>query len=246
MTLKGKLKRAIRPFVPKRLRFQAPPSEEPDPEREAYLAVSKLGVDSSNEWIARSASIEGWLFAGEHELLWELASRGNEGHVLEIGTWMGKSACILAGACADHAPNTRVYCVDPFDMMGTPDQEDYHKRLVEESGTFYQFIGNARRLGFHDWVVPVGTVAQNAIPHLPGGFRLAFIDGAHDYLGVSTDCRLALAQLRVGGVLAIHDARSEVWVDIGRYVEDELMHDSSLRYLTEAGSLVAFEKVAQS
>ena len=105
-------------------------------------------------------------------------------------------------------------------MSGTPDQEAYHRRLVKEQGTFYQFVHNAERLGFSEWVIPIGSVAGRSVPFLPDGLRMAFVDGAHDYEGVKADTFLALEKLAIGGVLALHDARSEVWVDVGRFVAE--------------------------
>src|SRR5437868_4102301 len=127
-----------------------------------YDAVSRTGADAANPWIRKSAEIGGWLFAGEPEFLWELATRSASGDILEIGTWMGKSACILAGACQTQAPGTRVVCVDTFHMDGTPDQEAYHHKLVEGTGTFYQFVANASRLGFGETVVPIAAFSTLA------------------------------------------------------------------------------------
>ena len=108
---KQRAKAAVRKVMPARkpgpLRPPATPAAV-DAEKAAYEDVAALGHDSPNIWIQRSASIGGWLFPGEHEFLWDLATRSSEGSILEIGTWMGKSACILAGACAETAPHTRV------------------------------------------------------------------------------------------------------------------------------------------
>ena len=210
-------------------------------DRLGYRRISALGADSPNEWIRKSADIDGWLFEGEHELLWELATASTEGHVLEIGTWMGKSACIFAGACLAVAPQTRVFCVDPFTMMGSASQEEYHRRLLGKSaGTFYQFQRNASRLGFLSQVVPLATTSDRALPHLPDGLRLVFVDARHDYEGVKTDVELALPKLRPGGVLALHDVT--IYEDVGRYVESELKLSPALRFMKQVNSIAAFVK----
>lgn len=215
-------------------------------ERFAYRFVSQLGSDSDNEWIRKSASIGGWLFQGEHEFLWELATRSKKGDVLEIGTWMGKSACILAGACLTHAPGTRVICVDPHDMTGPDDQTGYHRRLVgNHDGTFYRFIANAKRLGFRGWVVPIATLAEDAAPLIPKGLRMAFVDGAHDYEGVKKDVTMVIPKLVAGGILALHDARNWRWPDIGRYVDEELARDPRLEEIGTVETIVAFRKVGR-
>lgn len=212
--------------------------------RDQYIAVSSIGADSDNEWIRKSASIGGWLFEGEHEFLWDLACRSSEGDIAEIGSWMGKSTCILAGACAEAAPGTKVLCVDPFDMSGTDEQEEYHRSLVDEEGTFYLFTRNARELGFANFVIPIAARSGVAIPLLPRDLRMAFVDGTHDYEGVRADVELLLPKLASGGVLALHDALNPVWKEIGRFVDEELTSDPRVSYLETVNTIVAFEKVA--
>ncbi len=212
--------------------------------RNQYVAVSSIGADSDNGWIRKSASIGGWLFEGEHEFLWGLAGRSKTGDIVEIGSWMGKSSCILAGACIETAPGTRLICVDPFDMSGTDEQADYHRSLVADGGTFYQFMRNAREQGFIDHVVPIAARSDQAGALIPDGLRMAFVDGTHDYEGVRADVELLLPKLAIGGVLALHDARNPVWKQIGRYVDDELAGDPRLSVIGTVNTIVAFEKVA--
>jgi len=219
------------------------PSRE-QPEIEFFRAVCEIGKDSPNPWIRKSAEIPGWLFDDEHEFLWDLATRSTTGDVLEIGTWMGKSACILAGACREHAPGTKVFCVDTFEMLGTDEQEEYHKQLVRgERGTFYQFLSNARQCGFFDVVVPLATLSARILPHLDGEFRLAFVDGTHDYANAKNDVELCLPLLRTGGVLALHDVTNKAFPGLLEYVTEELRQDARLKEIGENGTIVAFEKV---
>lgn len=214
-----------------------------DRARTEYEAGARLGADSPNLWIRRSAEIGGWLFPGEHEFLWQLATRPSAHDILEIGTWLGKSACIFAGACKEHAPGTSVVCVDTFCMTGTPDQEAYHRRLLSATGTFYGFLANARRFGFDDVIVPVATYSARALPRLNGPFRLAFIDGAHDRENCGRDCAAALPLVARGGVLAVHDSRGGAWPEVEAYVREVLAAAPDLRRIGAQGSITAFEKV---
>lgn len=210
---------------------------------DSYVRASRIGQNSANEWIRKSAEIEGWLFEGEPEFLWGLASRSSDGHVLEVGTWMGKATCVLAGACIENASHTKVICIDPFTMQGTPEQEAYHKKLVGTSGTFYQFIENAQRLGFFDWIVPIATTSERALSGISFHWRMIFIDGAHDYDSVKRDVELSLPGLMQGGLLVLHDAaNSPSWPDVERYVRDCLQPSPLLQWYGSCGTLVAFTK----
>jgi predicted O-methyltransferase YrrM len=214
-------------------------------QRQHYQHLSALGGESANEWIRKSATIPGWLNPGEHEFLWELAACAREGDILEIGSWMGKSTCILAGACVATAPQTRVICVDTFTMTGTAEQEQYHHVLVGSlAGTFYLFLQNARRLGFGEHVVPIAAPSAAAVPLIGRPLRLAFIDGTHDFENAARDVELAFDKLAVGGVLALHDAVGSAWPEVTRYVDSYLRPSPLLRLIGQACTVVAFEKVA--
>ncbi len=208
-----------------------------------YAEVSTYGKDSPNAWIRRSAEIGGWLFEGEHEALWELATRDVPGNVLEIGSWMGKSACILAGACADHHPETVVICIDTFTMSGTEQQQKHHEKLVGRAqGTFYDLISAAKRLGYYKYVIPVGQYSQSALKIIKGPLRLAFIDGAHDYANVESEVALCLPMIAPGGSLALHDVYSGTYPELLAFVNEKMLTDPTIEYIGKANSIAIFRK----
>jgi predicted O-methyltransferase YrrM len=208
-----------------------------------YAEVSTYGKDSTNTWIRRSSEIGGWLFEGEHEALWELASRKVAGNVLEIGSWMGKSACILAGACADHFPDTVVLCIDTFTMSGTEQQLKHHEKLLgHANGTFYDFISSAKRLGYYDHVIPLGQYSQRALKVVKGPLRLAFIDGAHDYANVESEVALVLPLIASGGSLALHDVYSGTYPELLAFVNERMLTNPALEYVGKANSIAIFRK----
>jgi len=215
--------------------------------RAHYRWLSRSGASHPNPWIRKSSEIGGWLLEGEHEFLWELACRPGAGPILEIGSWMGKSSCILAGACAQASPESRVFCVDPFDMKGPFVQEWYHRLFIhrDAGGTYSEFLRHADRLGFRRWAVPVPARSEAILPFLKPGFRMVFIDAGHTYSEVRRDAGLSLPLLSPGGVLALHDAAGPTaWPGIARYVREDLMRSPSLRPLGSRRSIVAFEKTA--
>lgn len=208
-----------------------------------YAEVSAYGKDSPNPWIRRSSEIGGWLFEGEHEALWDLAIRHVPGNVLEIGSWMGKSACILAGACADHQPGTVVLCIDTFMMSGTEQQLEHHEKLAGHAqGTFYDFLSSAKRLGFYEHVIPLGQYSQRALKVVKGPLRLAFIDGAHDYANVESEVALVLPLIVSGGSLALHDVYSGTYPELLAFVNERMLTDPALEYVGKANSIAIFRK----
>jgi predicted O-methyltransferase YrrM len=209
-------------------------------ERRVYEANAAIGRGSSNPWIDHSSHIGGWLFPGEHEFLYELALNAKPiGDVLEIGTWMGKSACLFSGASKERARGEKVICVDTFCMDGTAEQVDAHNGLHAQ-GTFYEFLSNAKRHGFADTVVPVACYSTDALPRLNGKLRMAFVDGAHDRENCQRDVDLCLPLLASGGVLALHDC-CDHWPGVVEVVA-QLRHTPGLREIGIRGTVAAFEK----
>jgi predicted O-methyltransferase YrrM len=208
-----------------------------------YAKVSNFGKESPNPWIRRSSEIGGWLFEGEHEALWDLAIREVEGNVLEIGSWMGKSACILAGACADRHPDTVLMCIDTFTMSGTEQQQEHHEKLVGRAdGTFYDFISAAKRLGYYDYVIPLGQYSHRALKVVKGPLRLAFIDGAHDYANVEREVALCLPLLAPGGSIALHDVYSGTYPELLAFVNERMLTNAALEYIGKTNSIAIFRK----
>ena len=71
--------------------------------------------------VFRSLPKDGWLTQAEAKLLWDLALM-TDGDILELGTYCGRSAKVLATAIS-RQPNRRLFCCDPviegFDQVVT-------------------------------------------------------------------------------------------------------------------------------
>jgi hypothetical protein len=173
-----------------------------------YVRYSRIGENSPNPWIAKSSQILGWLYDREPEGLYQLAYEGPAGDVIEIGTWYGKSACILAGACLDRGDQSVTWCIDTFLMDGTEEQVAYHHAIHNDKGTFYHFLETAKKMEFYKAVIPVATYSFVCLPHLSVNARLVFIDARHDASGVLEDLALAVDKVVPGGHIVLHDCNA--------------------------------------
>jgi hypothetical protein len=235
----SKVRELVRTTIPPSVRRFLRRKQNPQYPVEDYRRISAIGRESDNIWIKRSSEIGGWLFEGEHEFLWDLAKLSKEGHIVEVGTWMGKSACILAGACLENAPNTKVICVDPFDMSGTDWQVKFHKHLVPHANTTLDiFLANARRFKFIDCVVPIIGYSETVLPIISSNIRMAFLDGAHDYEHLDFEVRELTPKMLAGGVIAIHDTSGD-WPEVTRFVRNIVQDSSSLELIGCVGTITA-------
>ena len=208
-----------------------------------YKRLSAAGSESSNPWIRKASNIGGWLFEGEPELLYELSRSAPDGNFIEIGCWMGKSTCILAGGMADSNKTGKILCIDPFTLEDTPEQIAYHRRVVGHmTGTFNQFIGNAKAQGFYERIVPVAAFSAAAFSVIQTSATFAFIDGAHDYENAKRDFELIFPALAAGSCVAFHDVGTPQFPDLPKLMS-ELKERPDIEYVTHVGSIEVLRKV---
>lgn len=153
----------------------------------AIVPAPRGAGTTSDDW-RYPADVEGWLAEEEARCLAGLA---RDQHVLEIGSYCGKSTISMAQAAK------RVVCVDPFDGRGTPGERD----------TYSEFDRNLQAYGIRNVEAVVSPFESAPKEVLGRRFGLIFIDGAHDYESVARDIRIARGLLGPSGVLAIHDYR---------------------------------------
>ncbi|MGI8633631.1 MAG: class I SAM-dependent methyltransferase [Solirubrobacterales bacterium] len=169
-------------------------------------AASRSGADAA---LASVAGIEGWLSDGQARRLFA-AGRAVPagGRALEIGSYRGRSAIVLAQAVpADaevvavdpHAGNDR----GPQQIDGTPDEGQDDNEA---------FRANLRRTGVADRVRHVRRPSTDAHDAVEGQLDLLYVDGAHRYVPARDDIAHWGARVRTGGTMLIHDAFSSVGV----------------------------------
>jgi hypothetical protein len=175
--------------------------------------------------------IDGWLLPSEGEALAGLA-RGKD--VLEIGSYCGLSTICMART-ADF-----VVAVDTHDGRGTPTPKNTIDELCSNLSR-YGVLGNVDVLRgtFADLAKPANGESAALGEHwYPGGFDLAFIDGAHDLASVQNDIACALPLLAPGGLLAFHDYRCDGHPDVTVAVDLLLEQGGELLSLTDSLAVV--------
>lgn len=111
---------------------------------------------------------------------------------LEIGSYLGASAAVLAAAARERGGH--VWCVDPWT------NESMTEGL---RGTYQEFLHNTA--AFRDSITPVRCYSSEAATAVSGSFDVVFIDGSHEYDSVREDVELWMPRLNPGGWLVLHD-----------------------------------------
>jgi predicted O-methyltransferase YrrM len=148
--------------------------------------------------------IPGWC---DFEWLYqEQVQRAAPGSVfVEIGTWVGRSTCLMAQLIRDSGKNICFYAIDHAN--GSPELTSQIDELRRRGTTLREeLLANVRRCGVEDFVTPYFTDSVAAAGWFgPKSVDFVFVDGNHEEESVEADIVVWLPAVRGGGLLAGHD-----------------------------------------
>jgi predicted O-methyltransferase YrrM len=147
-------------------------------------------------------SVPGWLLPSHADCLRRWAEKAQPCHLVELGSYMGRSTSILADVARDNRMS--VYAIDRWldrvHMRG-PGIEPY------APGSYLPaFISHMARLEVLEWIKPL-TLWTTDAANLFGDESVCFIfhDASHDAESVCEDLEAWLPKLRPGGLWLHHD-----------------------------------------
>jgi predicted O-methyltransferase YrrM len=163
--------------------------------------------------LGRVADVEGWLSDGQARRLWDRAHELKPGaQAVEIGSYRGRSAIVLASAAPEGAT---VVAIDPHAGNDRGPQE-IHGTQEEGQSDHEAFLANLERAGVSERVRHVRLPSGDALGEVNGDIDLLYIDGAHRYRFARDDIRDWAARVAPGGTLLIHDSFSSVGVTLAQ------------------------------
>jgi predicted O-methyltransferase YrrM len=157
---------------------------------------------------AVARDVEGWLTEAQARRLFAAAAAvAPGGRVVEIGSFRGRSAIVLASTGAD------VVCVDPHAGSDRGPRE-----IAADAGRgdadLEAFRANLARAGVADRVRHVRAFSDAALGEVPGPVDVLFVDGAHRIVPARADIRRWGDRVRPGGRMLVHDAWSSIGVTL--------------------------------
>jgi predicted O-methyltransferase YrrM len=193
---------------------------------------------SLQEALNAVAGVEGWLTDAQARRLFESArERGPGARAVEIGSYRGRSAIVLAHGLADgasfvaidpHAGNDR----GPQQLRGTAAEGEADNRA---------FRANLERAGVARRVRHLRLSSQDALGSVEGELDLVYVDGAHRYRRARDDLARWGARVRPGGKLLVHDSFSSIGVTLA--LARLLIPGREFRYEGRTGSLAEYTRM---
>jgi glycosyltransferase involved in cell wall biosynthesis len=148
--------------------------------------------------------IEGWLADKEADLLIATTIKAclhlpSPHHIVEIGSYHGKSTVVLGSVVEAYFPEAKVYAIDPHEgVVGAMDQG-----LEHVPPTLEKFKNNIEKAGLTNIVTLIQDYSYHVSWEDPITFL--FIDGLHDYPNVARDFWKFSPYVATGGYIAFHD-----------------------------------------
>nr|WP_300052914.1 class I SAM-dependent methyltransferase [uncultured Nocardioides sp.] len=167
--------------------------------------------------------IDGWLTEDQARVLHDAARAVAPDRVVEVGSHLGRSTVVLAGAGAE------VTAIDPF-----PDDWRYGRPDTEQ-----RFRAHLALAGVDGWVDVRVATSRAVREEWTRQVRLVYVDGKHDMWSCLDDMAWSRFLLP-GDTLLVHDAFSSLGVTLA-VLRDTAKLGGRHRYLGRTGSLARFE-----
>jgi SAM-dependent methyltransferase len=171
----------------------------------------RLDADAVAAALAAVRHVEGWMTDDQACRLWDRArALRPPATVVEIGSYRGRSAIVLARAAA---PGVSVVAIDPHAGNDRGPQQ-WTGTAEEGQGDHEAFLTNLAAAGVADRVRHVRKLSHDAQDDVDGPVDLLYVDGAHGYRPALDDLRRWGARVRGGGTMLVHDSFSSVGVTL--------------------------------
>jgi hypothetical protein len=193
------------------------------------------GFDSA---LAAVEGVEGWLTDAQARRLYERA--GSARRIVEIGSYRGRSAIVMAMGAAEGAELT---AIDPHAGNDRGPRE-IHGEESEGEADMRAFSANLARAGVDGRVRHVRKPSQEALDEVAGDVDLLYVDGAHRYGPARDDLRRWGERVQPGGSLLVHDAFSSVGVTLA--IARLFLAGGEFRYVGRDGSLAEYRREPMS
>jgi Methyltransferase domain len=160
--------------------------------------------------LAAVEDVEGWLSDGQARRLFERAAAvPPSGRIVEIGSYRGRSAIVLASATA----GAEIVAIDPHAGNDRGPQE-IHGSASEGEADNQAFRSNLERAGVAAAVRHLRLPSQDALGSVEGPIDLLYVDGAHRMGPATDDIARWGARVRPGGSMLVHDSFSSIGVTL--------------------------------
>jgi predicted O-methyltransferase YrrM len=186
---------------------------------------------------AAARPVEGWLTEAQAQRLYEGASRVPPGGLLvELGSFRGRSAIVMASALAGGA---RFVAIDPH-AGGDRGPREIAADAGRGEEDNRRFHANLRAAGVAERVEHVRQTSSAALGSVDGVIDVLYVDAAHRFGPARDDLVHWGERVRDGGTMLVHDSFSAVGVTLAALAS--LTFGRRWRYVGRTASLAEYRR----
>lgn len=148
--------------------------------------------------------IPGWF--DYEDIYREVVQRAEDGsHFVEVGCWLGRSACFMATEIKNSGKKIRFDCIDYW--LNGLEQNDAHRALTSKHGGFLNaFKALMKEGGVEEYVNPIRIDSLSGSKHYADrSLDFVWIDAGHTADQVFADLVAWHKKVKLTGTLAGHD-----------------------------------------
>ncbi|QZZ19066.1 class I SAM-dependent methyltransferase [Leptothermofonsia sichuanensis E412] len=167
----------------------------------------QLKYGDLGQYLAYSCYIPGWVLEKEAIALIEVSyNLPPDPVIVEVGSFVGKSAVLLAGARKLKGSGI-VHCIDPFDASGDPFSVPFYLRVAKRRSIPLEqwFAENIERIGLSPWVKAYKATGQEIGKTWTTPIDFLYLDGDQTPEGARETYELFAPYLKPGGWIALHN-----------------------------------------
>lgn len=195
---------------------------------------------------AHEIDLHGW--GGHSEVFFETIETIKPETIVEVGSWKGLSASVMAKKIQEMNLDCELVCVDTW-LGATEFWENHNDKNRYESlnlqngypSVYYQFLTNMKELGLSEIVTPFPQTSTNAARFFKRknlSAQLIWIDASHEFEDVLQDISSWWEVLDVGGIM-FGDDYCEYWsgvIDaVNMFAENHDLEIETASYKNDAG-----------
>ena len=127
----------------------------------------------------------------------------NDSHIVEVGSWKGKSAAFLAVEILNSGKKIKFDCVDTW--LGSPNEQGHQDDpLVKQDQLYDLFLKNIEPV--KHIITPIRNTSVEASKlYNDNSLDVVFIDACHDYECVRDDIKAWLPKIKPNSIICGHD-----------------------------------------
>lgn len=156
--------------------------------------------------------------------------------ILEVGTWKGLSANIMANICRQSNRKARIVCIDTW--LGSPEHQQDLERVNGYPTLYNTFLTNTKSLKNTDMILPFPISSTQAADF----FRMKniradiiYIDAAHEYEAVKLDIHMYWPLLRDGGAMLFDDYK---WPGVQKAIDEFLQLHPGVKHAIRSNQVI--------